>query len=200
MSDSSIRIPLVAGGEAALATDLIGGIHRLKTLDALDQTAPGVSVSASVDFQPIAGAIGALDVMGAADTGTFAFTFSNGIAVPSGSIIRLLGSELRINETALISGEEGYSLALYDVAQPSAQADNALWTLASADLAAYKETLSLGTPVDLGAACYIKTQFSDKQDFKLLGTSLFGRLITVGAHTQPSTPPVRRVTLLGVLL
>ena len=121
-------------------------------------------------------------------------------AIPQGALIRIISAVVKIDQTAIISGETSYSLALYSVTPPSAQADNAAWTLASADLPSYRGSLSLGTPVDLGAACYVKTQFSDQQDFNLAAgkSSLFGELITAGGFT--ATAVARQILLYGVVI
>jgi hypothetical protein len=125
------------------------------------------------------------------------FTCTNGDPIQSGAMIRVLTTIVKIDQTAVISGETSYSLPCYSVTPPSAQADNAAWALASADLSAYLGTLNLGTPVDLGAACYIKTQYQDF-DVKLIGPSLFGQLVTAGAFT--ATAVARQVLLYGTLI
>jgi hypothetical protein len=155
-------------------------------------------IIASASFTPAAAAYGAGDLVDVAKE--FTFTDRNGRTVQPGSLIRILSSVIKIDQTEVISGETSYSLALYNVTPPSAQADNAAWTLASGDLSAYRGTLSLGTPADLGAACYIKTQFTDQQDFWLTSekTSMFGQLITAGAFT--ATAVARQITLYGVVL
>lgn len=155
-------------------------------------------VVASASFTPAAAAYSAADLIDVAKE--LVFTDRDGRTVQPGSLIRVLTSVIKIDETAIISGETSYSLQLYNVTPPSAQADNAAWTLASADLSAYRGSLSLGTPLDLGAAAYIKTQFTDQQDFYLtLGkSSMFGELITAGAATF--TAVARQVFLYGVAL
>lgn len=157
---------------------------------------PGAGVYATVSFMPAAAAYGAADMIDVARE--LVFKYPDETPVVPGSLIRIVSSIIKIDQTAVISGETSYSLALYNVTPPSAQADNAAWTLASADLSAYRGSLSLGTPVDLGAACYVKTQFADLQDFKLLGSSLFGELITAGAFT--ATAVARQVSLYGFVI
>lgn len=67
-------------------------------------------------------------------------------------------------------------------------------------LSAYLGTLGLGTPVDAGAALFIQTQLSDKQDYLLASgkTSLFGELITVAGFT--ATAVARQVALYGYIV
>jgi hypothetical protein len=152
-------------------------------------------ITASASFTPAAAAYSAADMIDVAKE--FAFTDINGAPVPAGSLIRILTSIVKIDQTAVISGETSYSLPLYSVTPPSAQADNAAWTLASGDLTAYRDTLPLGTPTDRGGACYIKTGYQDF-DVKLTGTSLFGQLITAGGFT--ATAVARQVLLYGIML
>lgn len=163
--------------------------------NAVDVTPAGIVASAN--FTPAAAAYGAADIIGASTEMQFTFTAS-GVAIPRGSLVRILTSIVKIDQTAVISGETSYTLHLYRGTQPSAQADNDAWTLASADLTAYAGSLALGTPADLGAACYVKTQFSDVQDFRLTGDSLWGRLVTAGAFT--ATAVARQVSVYGILL
>lgn len=159
----------------------------------------GRGIVASASFTPAAAAYGAADVMSTAKE--FVFTFADsGLAIPAGSLIRVTTSVLRIDQTALQASEAAYSLALYNVTPPSAQADNDAWALASADLSAYLGTLGLGTPVDAGAASFIQTQPTDKQDYLLASgkTSLFGALITVAGFT--ATAVARQVKLYGYIV
>lgn len=156
-------------------------------------SASGIAASAS--FTPVAEAYSAGDTISTAQQ--FAFTFANGLVVPSGSSIRILTSSIKIEATAVISGETSYTLHLYTVTPPSAQANNAAWTLASADLPSYAGSIALGTPVDLGAALYVKTG-GINLDIVLAGTSLFGSLVTVGAFT--ATAVARQIRLIGVAL
>ncbi len=160
-------------------------------------TQPGLmcGITATASFTPAAEAYGAGDLISTAQE--FAFTYSDGSRVPGGALIRVLSTVIRIDQTAVISGETSYSLALYNVAPPSAQANNAAWTLASGDLSAYRGTLALGTPVDLGAACFIKTG-GLSEDIKLLGSSLWGQLVTTGAFT--ATAVARQIALYGIVL
>lgn len=153
-------------------------------------------VIATASFTPAAAAYGAGDVMGGSTE--FDFTYaSSGLAVPNTAMIRILTAITRIDQTAVISGETSYTLHGYNVTQPSAQADNDVWSLASADLAAYRGSIALGAPVDLGAACYVKAAGVD-QDVRLTTGSMWGRLVTVGAFT--ATAVARQVTLYGIVL
>lgn len=157
----------------------------------------GAGVIASASFMPAAAAYGAGDIIAAAQA--LNFTFGDGDAVPPGTIIRILSSVVKIDQTGVISGETSYALHLYSATPPSAQADNDTWTLASADLAAYLGSLSLGTPVDMGAACYVKTVgLSEDIALATTGIGAFGRLVTAGAFT--ATAVARQVLLRGVAL
>jgi hypothetical protein len=152
-------------------------------------------ITSSASFIPAAAAYSAGDIISVAQE--FAFTYADGTPIRSGALIRILTTIIKIDVTALQASEAAYSLALYSVTPPSAQADNAAWTLASADLSSYRGSISLGTPVDLGAALYVKTPNVDI-DVKLTGTSLFGELLTVAGFT--ATAVARQVLLYGVEL
>lgn len=152
-------------------------------------------VSASASFTPAAAAYGAGDLMDAAKA--MAFTFADGSAIPSASLIRVLTTTTKIDVTAVPSGQTSYTLHCYSVTPPSAQADNDAWTLASGDLASYLGSIALGTPVDLGAALYVKAQYIDF-DMRLAGTSIYGVLVTAGAHTAAAV--ARQVRLHAVVL
>jgi hypothetical protein len=155
----------------------------------------GAGVVAPASFLPSAAAYSAGDIIAAAQE--LVFTFPDGDTVPPGSIVRVLSASLKIDQTGIISGETSYTLHLYSVTPPSAQADNDAWTLASADLASYRGSIGLGTPVDLGAACFVKTG-ALTEDLRLAGNSLFGRLVTVGGFT--ATAVARQVVLQGIVL
>lgn len=149
----------------------------------------------TASFTPAAAAYLANDVMGA--SAEFAFTFGDGTAIPAGSLVRILTAITRIDVTGLTGTEGAYALQGYSVTQPSAQADNDAWALASGDLTTYRGAIPLGTPVDLGAALYVKSSGID-QDVRLITSSLWGRLITVAGFT--ATAVARQVTLYGIVL
>ncbi|MGY4288884.1 hypothetical protein ACVWXO_008104 [Bradyrhizobium sp. LM2.7] len=157
----------------------------------------GAAVFAAASFTPAAAAYSAGDVLDLSKE--FAFIDKDGLLVPPGALIRVLSTTLKIDQTAMLSGEAAYTLQLYNSAQVSLN-DNDPWTLASADLPSYRGSLGLGTPVDLGAACYVKTQFSDQQDIHLTSgkQSTFGRLVSVGGATF--TAVARQVSIYGVLV
>ena len=151
---------------------------------------------ASASFTPAAGAYGAGDIFDVSRE--FAFTYANGNAIPAGSLIRILDTILKIDATAVQASEAAYTLQAYSASQPSGQADNDAWTLASGDLSAYSGSISLGTPADLGGALYIKQSNIDV-DIKLgASSSLWGRLVTVAGFTP--TAVARQVFLRAMVL
>ncbi len=158
--------------------------------------ASGLSARVSVTRPSDTTAYGAGDVVGVTGGGTATITFALG-AISAGRIL-ITSASLERDATALISGETSYTLHLYDVTQPGAQADNAVWDLASGDRTAYLGSINLGTPVDLGSTLYVGTDGINKQ-VKLAGTSIFGVLVTVGAYT-PVSAAVHVVTLHAVQL
>lgn len=154
-----------------------------------------VGCYATASFTPTAAAYLANDIMGA--SGEFAFTFADGTAIPAGSVVRILDSLLRIDATALQASEAGYQLQTYSATQPSAQADNDAWTLASGDLTTYRGAMAIGTPVDLGGALFVRTPYQDF-DVRLTTSSLWARLQTLAGFT--ATAVARQVTLYGIVL
>lgn len=155
----------------------------------------GSAIVGSASFTPAAAAYGAGDIMDVAQE--MDFTFAGGGAVPAGSLIRISTAILRLDISALQASEAAYTLQCYGVTPPSAQADNDAWTLASADLPSYLGAVSLGTPVDLGAALFVKTT-GLTLDFKLTGSSIFAELVTVAGFT--ATAVAREVLLYGTLI
>lgn len=155
----------------------------------------GSGITASATFTPAAAAYLANDIMDVAKE--FAFTFADGIAIRPGALIRILTAIVKIDQTALQASEAGYTLQCFSATPPSALADNAPWTLASGDLPTYRGSIGLGTPVDLGSACYIKSPGIDL-DIKLTGTSLWAQLQTLAGFTP--TAVARQVFLYGIVL
>lgn len=123
------------------------------------------------------------DVVGPA-SGTSALAFEN-LASPEGADVILTSVTMRRNQNAVISGETSYRLHLYNVTPPSAPADNAAWDLPSGDRASYLGFIDIGTIVDLGSTCWVEANNIGKQ-VKLAGGTLYGLLVTIGAHTPVS--------------
>lgn len=134
---------------------------------------------------------GAGDVVGVTGGGAGCITFPN--MGPGAGDIMITSASFQRNASALIASEAGYTLHLFNIAQPSAQVDNAAFDIATGDQASYLGSISLGTPVDLGSTLYIGTDGINKQ-VTLLSTSLFGVLVTAGAY-QPVSAAVHVVTL-----
>lgn len=128
----------------------------------------------------------------------FVFTYGDGTPIRPGSLIRVLTSEIKIAASGLISGEAIYTGQFYSVTPPSARADNAAWARASGDLSAYRGSLPLGTPVAAGGTCYIKTQFTDQQDFRVGAQSLFAELVNSGTFTGAAV--ARAIVLYGIVI
>lgn len=157
--------------------------------------AAGDGVVASASFTPAAAAYGIGTLMDAVKE--MAFIDRNGIAVPAGSLIRILSTVIKIDVNAVPSGQTSYTGRLYSAAPSVVQADQAAWFLKSADLGIYRGPIGLGTPVDEGDSLYVKSQYVDT-DIKLVSSSLFMHLATDGAHTAAAV--ARQVLLYGVLL
>lgn len=181
-----------------ITTDSLGKQVKIPAVALISSSGAEVNgngITASAIFTPAAAAYSAGDIMSVAQE--FVFTYANGSAIPSGSLIRILTAIVKIDQTALQASEAAYTAQCYSVTPPSAQADNAAWTLASADLPSYRGSIGLGTPVDLGAACYVKTPAIDL-DIKLTGTSLFAELQTVAGFT--ATAVARQILFYGIVL
>lgn len=122
------------------------------------------------------------DVIGSATGSTAALTFA--VAATGENIITSIA--LEIDESAVISGEAGYRLHLYNITPPSALGDNAAWDLPSGDRASYLGFVDFGQPVDLGSTCYIETNGINKQITSISG-NVFGYLVTLGAYTPTAS-------------
>lgn len=157
----------------------------------------GQGFSASAKFMPAAAIYGAGTVMATAQE--LDFVLRGGDAVPPGALLRILTSVMKIDVTAVPSGQTTYSAQFYSAALAAAIADQAVWALKEADLDSYRGSISLGSPVDLGDSLYVHTSYVDF-DIKLSDTlsSLQMQLITDGGHTAAAV--ARQVFLYGVML
>lgn len=128
------------------------------------------------------------DVVGAA--------FELPLVGPSGGWIDLLGLRLLWNIAALPAGMTTFDVQLYNVAPPSAIADNSPWTLASGDRVSYLGKIP-GLPV---AALGTGTQSVGGQldgflaQRKLTSASLFGYLVTPSAYTPAANSETGTLT------
>lgn len=136
------------------------------------------------------------DVLGSATGSTAALTFA--IAPSAGGEIMITSAALETDAAAVISGEAGYVLYLYNVTPPSAYGDNAAWDLGSGDRASFLGFVNLGQPVDLGSTCYVETNGINKQ-IKAASGNIFAYLVTLGAFT-PVANTIRVITLHTIAL
>lgn len=194
---ANARGVLIQGAVTTAPPAYTNGTNNALSLTATGaiRTSAETGFTAAASFTPAAAAYGAGDLMSVAQE--FAFTDGNGNAVPAGSLMRILTAVTKIDVTSVPAGQTSYTLHCYNVTPPSAQADNDAWTLASGDLASYLGSINLGTPVDLGAALYVKSGYIDF-DMRLVGTSIFGVLVTAGAHTAAAV--ARQIRLHGIVL
>lgn len=164
--------------------------------DGLNTTPDGVAYGAAVGLTRTAdtNAYTALDVIGAATGSTAALQFDIGHYL--GGEVLITSAALETDASAVISGEAGYRLHLYNVTPPSALGDNAAWDLPAGDRASYLGYVDLGQPVDLGSTCYIEVNGINKQ-ITTLNKSVFGYLVTLGGFT-PASATVRKITLHGI--
>jgi hypothetical protein len=131
------------------------------------------------------------DVVGVTGGGTGCITFPT-MAAAAGDIL-ITSARFQRNATALISGETNYTLHLFNIAQPGAQVDNAVFDIAAGDQASYLGKISLGTPIDEGSTLHCEVSGINKQ-ITLASTSLFGVLVTEGSY-QPASAAVHIVEL-----
>lgn len=131
------------------------------------------------------------DVVGVTGGGTATITFPT--MAPAAGDILITSARFQRNATALISGEADYILHLFNVTQPAAQADNAVFDIAAGDQASYLGAINLGTPIDWGSTLSCEQHGLNKQ-VTLLSTSLFGVLVTVGGY-QPASAAVHVIEL-----
>jgi len=170
----------------ALNSDIVAAINDqtrfLQSPDVKQKTA----FASSDIFLAVAGAIGALDVMG--PVGVFP-----GIGPESGGEVMITSAQLMVEHTAVTSGETSYLLYLYNRPPPSALADNAVFDITTADRGAFVCQINLGTPVDLGSTLLVETDGINKQVTVPKGGALWAYLVTVGTFT--ATAQFRKVTL-----
>jgi hypothetical protein len=194
----SLALPLPVLNQAGTA--ILGKVG-------IDQTTPGTTDSVTVKAASYGAAVSqqrtsdtnayaANDVIGSATGSTAALTFA--IAPSAGGEVIITSVALETDAAAVISGEAGYRLHLYNITPPSALGDNAAWDLPSGDRAAYLGYVDLGQPVDLGSTCYIETNGVNKQ-IKAASGNVFGYLTTLGAFT-PASATVRVITLHTVVV
>lgn len=182
--------------------DLGTGSHAQEVaIGGMAAGAPGLALasqaySASVSFVRPADVLAyiANDVVGASVAASAALIFAS--MGPSGGRIMLTSANLEIDVAAIPAGMTSFMLDLYNVTPPSALFDNVPWDLPAGDRASYLGSISLGAPADLGSTLYVGVDQINKQ-IKLVGTSLFAYLRTVGAFT-PSSAVVKVVTLHSV--
>lgn len=136
------------------------------------------------------------DVIGAATGSSAALLFAS--MGGNNQNIRISTVSLEIDDSALISGEAAYLLHLYSSTPPSAFGDNAAFNLGAVDRATYRGFISLGTPVDLGSTLFIEQPDVEKQ-LALVGTDLYGYLVTVGGYT-PTSARNYRLKMYAVLV
>lgn len=105
---------------------------------------------------------------------------------PANAEMSVSSVKLRIDSTALISGEAGYRVYLFSAAPPSNLADNAAFTFPAGDQSAYLDYIDLGVPVDHGNTLECG-QHNLNRSIKLGPTgSLFVYLVTLSVYAPAS--------------
>lgn len=134
---------------------------------------------------------GVNDVVGVTGGGTGCITFPN-MAPGGGGEVLITAVTLQRNASALIASEAAYWINWFNIAMPSALADNIAFDVAAADQASYLGTTVIGTPVDLGSTLFIAA--APNLHVSLISSSLFGVLTTQGNY-QPVSAAVHVVTV-----
>lgn len=185
----SATVPVVQAGQTLSTTtdDMVA--VKLAAVPTLPTR--GYSARVSVTRPSDTNAYLAGDVVGVTGGGTGCITFPS-MRDAAGDIM-ITGSRFQRNATALISGEANYTLHLYNITQPGAQVDNAVFDIAAGDQASYLGSISLGVPLDYGSTLHVQQDGINKQ-VTLLSTSLFGVLVTDSAY-QPASAAVHIVEL-----
>lgn len=129
------------------------------------------------------------DVVGAT---LAAITFAD--VGPDFGVVSIADADLRIDVAAVPAGMTSFRLHLYNVAPPSALADNAAWDLPAGDRASYLGYIDLGSPVDVGATLFVQTTGVGAKTIQLKTSSVFGYLVTNGGFT-PSSAAVKTIRL-----
>lgn len=189
------QLPIPIETELMIRLRQSGLIYYTGSDDSVMTNLAPIGCTATAVFTPTAGAYSAGDVIDIAKE--FAFKFANGQDVPPGSLIRVTDTILSMDAVSLDASDGAYVLHTYRVSPPSAQADNAVWTLSSPDLPYYIDPVPLGTLVDLGAALRIK-QTDLNINIKLTNSSAWGRLVTTPGLTMTAVP--RQILLIGIVL
>lgn len=114
------------------------------------------------------------------DTGAI-ISFDTGLPEGGGGFIS--ASLVTLNQGAVFTGGAGYTLHLFNAA-PTAQATNAAFNLAAADVPKYIGYITIGTLVDLGDICAVQNVGHNKP-FALTqyDTKLYGKLVCLGGET-----------------
>jgi len=173
-------------GASQTATGVFGRIAIDADTPAESIYTRGMGFTGTGVFTPAATAYSAGDIM----QGAVEFT---NIGPTLGGDVLITNARLRVDASAVQSGETSYTLHLYSVTPPSALADNAAWDLPSGDRTSYLGSVALGAPVDVGSTLWVETTGINKQITVPTGGSVFGYLVTVGGFT--ATAAARNVIL-----
>jgi hypothetical protein len=184
-SEVSANGDVVAGNGTSKGEMYVKHVDPIDVVVISDATVTSVGLSASVSVTRPANttAYTAGDVVGV--TGGVSASINFALAAVSGSRIIINSVTLKRYATAVAAGEAGYRLHLFDVTQPAAQVDNAVFDVASGDRSAYLGYIDLQTPVDIGSTLISNNDGIGKQ-IKLAGTGVFGVLQTIGGYTPAS--------------
>ncbi len=185
-----LRAATTTGTTVAVIDSGFGGASSTPVTVANTLAEVGIDITRPGNATPY----NALDVLGATAA---ALTFAS--FGEAGKMYMITQARLRIDVAAIPSGMVGWRLHTYNVTPPSAPADNAAFDLAAGDRASYLGYLDMSAPIDAGATLVCQDLNIGKQ-VKLLGTSLFGLLQTLGGFTPAGNSEVYHLDLTRVEL
>ena len=125
------------------------------------------------------------DVIGSSTSSGGAVLTFDGFGPASDIRLMLTSARLLWEVSSIPSGATSFRLHLYNGSPASALADNAAWDLGSADWTAYKGYIDLGTPVDVGSACFVQADILNHM-FGINTGNIYGYLVTNGGYTPGS--------------
>lgn len=170
------QLNTLAGTNSQLPTAL-GATTAAASLSVTQATDNAYSASAS--FTSGTTAYAAQDAVGASGASAVLTFASIG---PSGGRIFITKCALRIDSSALISGQTSYVLHLYS-GSPDVINDSAAWDLVANDRAEYLGNIPIPTPTDYGSTLWAELDLTRQVKLAAASTTIYGYLVTVGAYT-----------------
>jgi hypothetical protein len=187
----------ISGTLPAFAATPTFNIGTAPVLNVREQATPFYVFTATITRAANTTAYTANDVYGAA------FELIASTTPPSGTALIITDIDIIFNLTALPSGMAGFTFYPYSVTPPSDISDNGAFSVPSGDRASilYPRGLSLGSAALAQGGGSVVTQANAvNASLRLIGTSLFGYIVTTGvftpaANSETATIRVRAVAV-----